>query len=325
MSAENGDKLKNFDVLVDSSGLDSNGTGMLEKILNQINSSIPKDIPSPQAGIHTFAPEATKLEFATYTPELFQQGIQNLIRGFSNGEKSSLGNGLNHFAPFYSAMQRQGAVIVMTDGEYSSGRDSLNETKIFYLTQPGLCLHFISFADSPEGQKLIDSMAGISKCSVSARAADLLDNSGLTADFVRRALLIPGTAVALADAANAGKEELVIDSLMLTMPFAFNSASLDPRTIKIVDALADKLRRQPEISLKIDGFTCDIGTESYNLDLSRRRAEAVKNYLVNAGITPNRLITEGHGEANPFYDNKTPEGRFLNRRAEFTFLESGNP
>ena len=67
----------------------------------------------------------------------------------------------------------------------------------------------------------------------------------------------------------------------------------------------------------IEGHTCSLGTESYNLKLSEKRAAAVKKYLVNKGVNAANLSTKGYGEANPVADNKTKEGRRMNRRVEF--------
>ncbi len=66
---------------------------------------------------------------------------------------------------------------------------------------------------------------------------------------------------------------------------------------------------------EIEGHTCSIGTSAYNMDLSRRRAESVKAYMVkNFGIDPARLTTVGYGEEKPIADNNTRAGRMKNRR-----------
>jgi OOP family OmpA-OmpF porin len=64
------------------------------------------------------------------------------------------------------------------------------------------------------------------------------------------------------------------------------------------------------------GHTDSIGGDAYNQKLSVRRADAVKNYLVDKGIEKNRVYTEGKGEKQPVADNKTAEGRAKNRRVE---------
>lgn len=310
-------KIESFDFLVDYAGTmgsrySDTGDSKIEalgKVFRQINDLIPIELEYPQSGIHTFAPEGEVLDYRPYERERFADGIDKTVDGFKSGKATSLGQGFDHFDPAYSDMLRKGAVIVMTDGEYKSGRDSLNEAKIFYLTQPGMCLHFVSFANDQKSQDLIDSMAEISGCSVSVKASDLIDNVAATDDFVRRVFY--DTIVT---------EDPVIDFFVLSLPFEFDSDKLDERTIRVADAVAERLERQEGYMLKIDGHTCSMGSDAYNMGLSVRRAESVKNYLVSTGVEPSRIITEGFGESTPRYDNETREGRILNRRVEFTFF-----
>jgi OOP family OmpA-OmpF porin len=68
---------------------------------------------------------------------------------------------------------------------------------------------------------------------------------------------------------------------------------------------------------KVAGHTCNMGTDAYNQKLSERRAAAVQKWLVDTGVAASRLEAVGYGEGAPKYDNKTEEGRKLNRRVEF--------
>jgi outer membrane protein OmpA-like peptidoglycan-associated protein len=69
-----------------------------------------------------------------------------------------------------------------------------------------------------------------------------------------------------------------------------------------------------------EGHTDAIGSDAYNQSLSERRAEAVRRYLINGGITPERIRTEGFGESRPVASNETDEGRAQNRRVELRVL-----
>ena len=74
----------------------------------------------------------------------------------------------------------------------------------------------------------------------------------------------------------------------------------------------------PDMTVQIVGHTCDMGPESYNQGLSERRAQAVRDFLVNeVGVDPNRLSVSGHGETKPAYPNDTEANRQKNRRVEF--------
>ncbi|HXH11246.1 MAG TPA: OmpA family protein [Alphaproteobacteria bacterium] len=103
--------------------------------------------------------------------------------------------------------------------------------------------------------------------------------------------------------------------------FEFDKSSLTPLGRRVLDEAAEKLIENPNLSVEIEGHTDSIGTELYNLGLGKRRAEAVKGYLVlRHRIDPARMTTLSYGEARPIADNRTEEGRALNRRVEFKVL-----
>jgi outer membrane protein OmpA-like peptidoglycan-associated protein len=83
-----------------------------------------------------------------------------------------------------------------------------------------------------------------------------------------------------------------------------------------LDQLSQFLVEHPDRRVQIDGFTDSIGTDSYNEDLSQRRADAVKAALINRGVEPSRIGTEGYGKAYPVATNNDSGGRQLNRRVE---------
>jgi len=82
-----------------------------------------------------------------------------------------------------------------------------------------------------------------------------------------------------------------------------------------LDKLAKELRDNNS-SVNLDGYASSEGTEAYNLNLSKDRANAVKQYLVNAGVSASSVSANGYGEANPVASNATEEGRVQNRRVE---------
>jgi OOP family OmpA-OmpF porin len=74
------------------------------------------------------------------------------------------------------------------------------------------------------------------------------------------------------------------------------------------------LKEDPALVVTIEGHTCSLGTEAHNLVLAQRRANAVRDYLVNEGVPAERLLTVSVGEAGAEYDNSHEETRRLNRR-----------
>ncbi len=98
--------------------------------------------------------------------------------------------------------------------------------------------------------------------------------------------------------------------------FEFNSAKLKLGSQQILDELVRALKANPDVNVQIEGHTDDVGSASYNKDLSQRRAKAVVDYIVTKGINASRLSPQGYGEERPIASNKTPEGRLENRRVE---------
>jgi len=84
--------------------------------------------------------------------------------------------------------------------------------------------------------------------------------------------------------------------------------------------LADVLKKRPEYKLRISGHTDNVGYAANNMQLSIRRANAVKTFLVQNGIDEDRLITQGFGQTKPIAPNDTKEGRAKNRRVEMEII-----
>lgn len=98
--------------------------------------------------------------------------------------------------------------------------------------------------------------------------------------------------------------------------FDTGKAELNPGASRKLDQLAQFLAEHKDRRVQIDGFTDSIGSDSYNEDLSRRRADAVKSALVTRGIDSSRIGTQGYGKAYPVANNSDSGGRQLNRRVE---------
>ena len=103
--------------------------------------------------------------------------------------------------------------------------------------------------------------------------------------------------------------------------FKTGSAKLTEEAKATLEKVYRTLRDHPEIKIEIRGYTDNVGKRSYNIWLSKQRAEAVKQFLVKRGIDPNRIRAVGLGPDHPIASNKTPEGRAKNRRIEFVRIQ----
>lgn len=103
--------------------------------------------------------------------------------------------------------------------------------------------------------------------------------------------------------------------------FEVNSSRLTANARVILNQVADSLTATPTLKVEIGGHTDSQGSDSFNQNLSERRAQSVYDYLVARGIDSGRLAVKGYGESQPVDTNETPEGRESNRRVEMKVLE----
>ncbi len=105
--------------------------------------------------------------------------------------------------------------------------------------------------------------------------------------------------------------------------FEFDRAELLPGAYLTIDKLVTFLKKYPNRNVLIEGHTDSIGTADYNLDLSQRRADAVRVALVERDISLSRISTKGYGKRYPVASNDTEAGRQRNRRVEIVILDEG--
>jgi outer membrane protein OmpA-like peptidoglycan-associated protein len=128
-------------------------------------------------------------------------------------------------------------------------------------------------------------------------------------------------------ARTAGTDVQVIrqgDDLILNMPsgitFAFNEATVQPQFRPTLDQVAQVLAQYNQTYVDVYGHTDSVGTDSYNQQLSERRATAVADYLTSRGVQSARLGVLGYGETQPIASNETDDGRAANRRVELKIV-----
>jgi len=130
--------------------------------------------------------------------------------------------------------------------------------------------------------------------------------------------------------AGCAKEEVKVEhnerGTVITMEdinFEFGKAKLTPEGMQTIDPLVERLRKNPKRNLLIEGFTDRVGNEQYNMKLSLRRANAVRDAITAKGISAERITTKGYGQQFPVESNATLAGRQKNRRVEIVILNEG--
>lgn len=102
--------------------------------------------------------------------------------------------------------------------------------------------------------------------------------------------------------------------------FATDKYNIEGDSRTALNKLAGIFKEYPNTNILVEGHTDSTGSDAYNLTLSKNRAQAVTNFLVNEGISSGRINTKWYGESQPKYDNSTVEGRAKNRRVELAIV-----
>jgi outer membrane protein OmpA-like peptidoglycan-associated protein len=117
------------------------------------------------------------------------------------------------------------------------------------------------------------------------------------------------------------EEEEILKKAFDNLEFETAKAIIRESSLASLDELASLMQKKPNWRLKISGHTDNQGKPATNMQLSKNRALAVKNYLMTKGISEDRFKVEWFGQTKPIADNKTPEGRQKNRRVEMLIIE----
>ena len=179
-----------------------------------------------------------------------------------------------------------------------------------------------------------DYNMGLSKRRADA-VGEYLSTIGVPADKIRTLGRGENDPIASNDTKESRAQNRRVEAIVVGQPRAldamiFPSVALFERRSAAVTGQGEKLLRQNmqdareqlkrAAYIEVVGHTDDVGDDSYNLDLSQQRAEAVGQYLVNAGVDPSKIIMFGAGESSPIASNATDEGRAENRRVEVLVL-----
>ncbi len=189
------------------------------------------------------------------------------------------------------------------------------------LTNAGISLENVSF----NGRHAI--LAGeVANDEIAGQAAGIVSDVYGVAGVVNNltvAAPVPPPDTTTAPAKPKTETQIKLDALLAgkTIEFESNSAVIDAASYKLLDEIASILNQKPSSVIEIAGHTDATGDAQYNLELSKNRAIAVRQYLIGKNIDGARLKTAGYGATKPLANNDEESGKQQNRRVEFNVLE----
>lgn len=161
---------------------------------------------------------------------------------------------------------------------------------------------------------------------VACKTKKLVQKATPAADSIKKVAIVPQakpkvTEVTQTSAPAPSKAENPMPQInvgQVKIQFDFDSSVLRTDSYSNLDDIASAMKLTPSVDFLLKGYASNEGTREHNLILSEDRANAVKSYLVNAGVNSKNLKALGFGTSNPIGDNNTEAGRILNRRVEFS-------
>ena len=206
--------------------------------------------------------------------------------------------------------RERAAVVVFSDGLPDFPDRALAEAEGLTERYDGtVCFHTVQTGDDPLGTAFLTQLAALTPCGGHRRAASVRDPAAFM-ELVRDVFAGP------AGAGGPGGDRCGDVVRLRGIEFEFDRARIRSESTVVLDVAMERLRACPNLRVRIDGHTCSVGTDDYNLALSQRRSESVRRHFVDAGIDPSRLESRGLGASDPIADNRSRDGRARNRRVE---------
>lgn len=324
-------KVDNFFLFVDQSGsmymtfFKTNTLKMAaaKQVISQLDQLIPE--LGYKGGLGLFAPVEEIQPLAVYKQGMFGSSLGRIKdKQAIYGRETPMKDAILELEQKAILEKVTGptTVIMLTDGGASPGEDPLASVARIVEKYPRVAFHVISFAQPEAKDPRLIKQAGWAReqemkaettnkkiaelgHGVFVDAAKLIDNKAAMQKFV--------------DDVFCAREKIILRGV----EFDFDKSDIKPEYEPILDDAVSQLKKWvwPDYKLVINGHTDSVGKPEYNMKLSERRAKSILDYFAAKGIASNKMKAVGHGQKDPIADNKTDEGRALNRRVELDLLQ----
>jgi OmpA-OmpF porin, OOP family len=242
------------------------------------------------------------------------------------------------------------AVIIISDGNDMGEEDILAAEDLKARYGKDICIYTILIGNSPSGKKVMNRIAMKGQCGINVNGDTLLDHKKME-KLVKKIFLTrgefdddgnlnkdcncdedgdgvpdsidecPGGSIPGVMVGDDGCWKLVLTADVL---FDFDKTILKPKGIIALRIVKKLLNKYKFLDVQISGHTDNFGSMNYNINLSKRRAEAGRDHLLKQGIDPKRMSISWHSYTIPVATNDNATGRALNRRLEFKFNKRQN-
>ena len=261
------------------------------------------------AGLYIYTPFQEVYSMGPYDPAKFAAAIDSLPAEPKG--RTPLPEGISKIGPVLEKLSGKTAVFIFSDGTF----DQLADVKVPEVhtrelaEQHDVCFYMISSASTWQSEKRLGDMAKANACSRVIPIEAFVNNP----EYMTGALYAVKASAVVETTTEARIAGLRANNGL----FEFNKANIRPEFQSELDEVGTFLNNNPDAYVKLVGYTCNIGSEEYNLGLSQRRANSAANYLMKQhNVTRDRIVVNYYGEANPIASNDTEEGRVKNRRVE---------
>lgn len=324
----------NFIVLFDASGSmqDQYGYTGQKKVdlAKQIYEARTARLPDLDwnAGLYLYTPWRSFYEMQPFNKEAYIDALDQLAAykpslRYKN-QPTPLGDAIKNLDPILAKLSGETAVFIFSDGQFTLSQPKIwpvPAAKEIASKYKDVCFDIISSAQTPKSQKLVNDLAAVNACSRVVTFDAMLSRP----EYMTSAIYAVRDRALLETQLISRVVGLELDSIL----FDYNKADIRPEYHDKLDALAKFLEKNPDTYALIEGFADATGDSTYNMLLSRQRAESVKNYLMekeifsaaeaNIGaIAEKRLVTVWYGPVVPVASDDTAEGRQLNRRVRIS-------
>jgi OOP family OmpA-OmpF porin len=286
-------------------------------LLNCLNNSMPDNF-DVMGGMRVFGPTSPDKGLVYGMTDYTKAGLLNAISGTNKtGGVTPIANAL--ITGGYDLLDTPGltdnpgptAMILFSDGMNTESSDPVAAASaVKQMYGNNICIYTVLIGESSAGKAVMEQIADASNCGYATDSSKIGNPAGMD-QFVVDVFLVK-VAKPAAKPAYRPPEKI---SMTLLIEFDFDKDVVRPQHHGDVKRIADMLNKYPGAKAELEGHTDNMGTDAYNMDLSKRRVENVKKYLAQKfNISPSRVSTVAYGESKPVASNKTSEGRQRNRR-----------